>query len=125
MSHGFVRMLISLYPRRWRRRYGAELEQLVVEMDANRDRSRMSLAAGLVASAGVERLRWLGTTGTAAIVGVVALAMMIVTLATSSSAHAHPRGGPTPPAAHAAHPRGASPARCPRRRPEHELPRGC
>jgi hypothetical protein len=73
MSRRLIRALIGLYPRRWRRRYGAELEALVTELAANRDRNRARLAAGLIASAGVQRIRGLGTWGAAAIIAVAAL----------------------------------------------------
>lgn len=44
-----MKWLIRLYPARWRRRYGGELEQLVA--DLHRERSRPAIAADLVRGA--------------------------------------------------------------------------
>ena len=84
MSRRLLRMLVGLYPRRWRRRYGAELEELVTELAANRDRKRVRLAAGLIANAGVERIRGLGAWGAAAIIVVAALITTTAVLTTPS-----------------------------------------
>jgi hypothetical protein len=59
MSRRLLRMLIWLYPRRWRRRYGAELEELARELAANHDRTRARLALGLLVSGLAERTRGL------------------------------------------------------------------
>jgi hypothetical protein len=89
MSRRLLRMLVGLYPRRWRRRYGAELEELVTELAANRDRKRVRLAAGLIANAGVERIRGLGAWGAAATIVVAALITTTAVLTTPS--HQRPR----------------------------------
>jgi hypothetical protein len=61
-----VRILIALYPRRWRQRYGAELAQLIDELDADRggplDRHEHGLGVGYrrrgVRGGGCEVITW-------------------------------------------------------------------
>jgi hypothetical protein len=57
MTNRLVRAVLTLYPRGFRRRYGPEIQDLVNELEAAGDRSRIRLVGGLLASAAAERLR--------------------------------------------------------------------
>jgi small-conductance mechanosensitive channel len=57
VSNRFLRAVLSLYPRGFRRRYGTEVQDLVNDLEAAGDRSRLSLVSGLLMSAAAERLR--------------------------------------------------------------------
>ena len=57
MSNRLLRAILALYPRGFRRRYGPEIQDLVNDMEAAGDRSRLRLAGGLLLSAAAERLR--------------------------------------------------------------------
>jgi hypothetical protein len=52
-----IRLMIALYPRRWRRRYGSELEDLVLEAIEHRDSSTTVVLLNLVQGVANERLR--------------------------------------------------------------------
>ena len=57
MSNRFLRAVLALYPRGFRRRYGPEVQGLVNDLEAAGDRSRLRLVSGLLVSAAAERLR--------------------------------------------------------------------
>ena len=57
MSNRFLRAVLALYPRGFRRRYGPEVQGLVNDLEAAGDRSRLRLLSGLLVSAVAERLR--------------------------------------------------------------------
>jgi hypothetical protein len=57
MSNRFLRAVLAVYPRRFRRRYGPEVQGLVNDLEAAGDRSRLRLVSGLLVSAVAERLR--------------------------------------------------------------------
>jgi hypothetical protein len=57
MSDRLVRAILALYPREFRRRYGPEVKDLVNDLEAAGDRSRLRLVGGLLVSAAAERLR--------------------------------------------------------------------
>ena len=57
MSNRLLRAILLLYPRAFRRRYGPEIQDLVNDLAAAGDRSRLRLAGGLLLSAAAERLR--------------------------------------------------------------------
>jgi hypothetical protein len=57
MSDRFLRAVLALYPRGFRRRYGTEVQDLVNDLEAAGDSSRLSLIGGLLISAVTERLR--------------------------------------------------------------------
>ena len=57
MSNRLLRAILLLYPRAFRRRYGPEMQDLVNELEAAGDRSRLRLVGGLLLSAAAERLR--------------------------------------------------------------------
>ena len=56
-------MLLALYPAAWRRRYGDELDALIVEMHADGGRARWRVRADLVVSAARVRLQGGGDPG--------------------------------------------------------------
>jgi hypothetical protein len=56
-------MLLLLYPAAWRRRYGDELDALIVDMQADRGRERWRIRADLIASAIRVRLQGPGDAG--------------------------------------------------------------
>ena len=57
MSNTFLRAVLAVYPRGFRRRYGPEVQGLVNDLEAAGDRSRLRLVSGLLVSAVAERLR--------------------------------------------------------------------
>jgi hypothetical protein len=57
MSNRFLRAVLALYPRGFRRRYGPEVQGLVNDLEAAGDRSWLRLVSGLLVSAVAERLR--------------------------------------------------------------------
>ena len=57
MSNRFLRAVLAVYPRGFRRRYGPEVQGLVNDLEAAGDRSRLRLVSGLLVSAVAERLR--------------------------------------------------------------------
>ena len=57
MSNRFLRAVLALYPRGFRRRYGPEVQGLVNDLEAAGERSRLRLVSGLLVSAVAERLR--------------------------------------------------------------------
>ena len=80
MSSRLLRFLLTLYPPRWRRLYGQELQDLVTEMAQRDDRSRARLTAELLANAAAE---WLHrsrrqTAGALALVAVLAGAVVAI-----------------------------------------------
>ena len=86
MSSRLLRFLLALYPPRWRRRYGRELQDLVTEMAQRGDRSRARLTAGLLANAAAE---WLHrsrrqTAGALVLVAVLAGAVVAIDAAPPS-----------------------------------------
>ena len=85
MSDRLLRILIALYPRRWRRRYGVELEQLIAQLDSEHSRTRARLVAGLIGTAAIERIRAPGMRIVATILVIVAVGTTIAVLATQSS----------------------------------------
>jgi hypothetical protein len=57
MSSRLLRAVLAVYPRDFRRRYGAEVQDLVNDLEAAGDRSRVRLLSGLLMNAVTERLR--------------------------------------------------------------------
>jgi hypothetical protein len=57
MSSRSVRFILALYPRSFRRRYGREVQDLVNDLAAAGERSRLWLVSGLMVSAVSERLQ--------------------------------------------------------------------
>jgi hypothetical protein len=57
VSNRLLRAVLALYPRAFRRRYGAEVQDLVNDLEAAGDRSRLRLVSGLLISAAEEQLR--------------------------------------------------------------------
>ena len=86
MSSRTVGILIGLYPRAWRRRYGAELHDLVVEMSRRGERPGWRLGSDLILAAAGERLR--GSRRQAA--GAVLLLGVVATVAVVVALGAHP-----------------------------------
>jgi hypothetical protein len=85
MSRRWVRILIALYPRRWRRRYGAELQQLISEINAERPQSRLALAADLLTAAAAQRIPRLGLRSASAVLLIAAALGVTVALLASRS----------------------------------------
>jgi hypothetical protein len=84
MSYRLLRILVALYPRRWRRRYGAELEQLIVELTSDASLSRLRLVTNLFASATLERIRGRGVRAAGTTVLVACAAGVSVVTATAA-----------------------------------------
>jgi hypothetical protein len=57
MSNRLLRFILALYPRGFRRRYGQEMQDLVNDLRASRDRSGFWLLSELLVSAMAERLQ--------------------------------------------------------------------
>ncbi len=57
MSNRLLRIILALYPRSFRRRYGREVQDLVNDLEAASDRSRLWLVSELLVSAMAERLQ--------------------------------------------------------------------
>ncbi len=57
MSARPFKFIISIYPKGWRRRYGRELEQLVRDLEAGKDRAPLRIAADLLFNAASARVR--------------------------------------------------------------------
>jgi len=57
MSNRFLRFILALYPRGFRRRYGREVQDIVNDLEASGDHSRLWLVSGLLVSAVAERLQ--------------------------------------------------------------------
>lgn len=57
MSTRFLRAILALYPRSFRRRYGREMQDLVNDIRASSDRSGLWLASELLTGAVAERLQ--------------------------------------------------------------------
>ena len=60
MTKTIVRVVLALYPRAFRRRYGPEVRDLVEELEGAGEQSRLRLVGGLLAAAAAERLRATG-----------------------------------------------------------------
>ena len=56
MTDLLLNVLLGLYPREWRNRYGGEVRELVATLKETGRRSLLGLAASLVAGATAERL---------------------------------------------------------------------
>jgi hypothetical protein len=77
MSNRLLQVILALYPRTFRRRYSREMRDLVNDLEAASDRSRLRLVSELLLGAAAERLeaarqnaRW--TITTLAVVAAVA-----------------------------------------------------
>jgi hypothetical protein len=57
MSNRFLRFILALYPRSFRRRYAREVQDLVNDLEASGDHSRRWLVSGLLVSAVAERIQ--------------------------------------------------------------------
>jgi hypothetical protein len=84
------RVILALYPRPWRARYGQELQMLADELERNGDRSRARVMSSLVAGAAEERAAALRasafrTTATVALVTAVLAAVAVVTVSAFGS----------------------------------------
>ncbi len=102
MSNRFLRAVLALYPRGFRRRYGPEVQGLVNDLEAAGDRSRLRLVSGLLVSAVAERLRTVRLDARLAIPTLVAVAALgtIVAAAGPAATPATALPGPmAPPAA--------------------------
>ena len=76
MSNRFLRAVLALYPRGFRRRYGPEVQGLVNDLEAAGDRSRLRLVSGLLVSAVAERLRTVRLDARLTIPALVAVAAL-------------------------------------------------
>jgi hypothetical protein len=76
MSNRFLRAVLALYPRGFRRRYGPEVQGLVNDLEAAGERSRLRLVSGLLVSAVAERLRTLRLDAPLTIPAIVAVAAL-------------------------------------------------
>lgn len=81
MSRRLTRLLVGLYPPRWRRRYGDELLALAAELERSGRRSRVALALGLIGGAAGQwrrAARWPIGGGVAALaIGLVGLGLVL------------------------------------------------
>lgn len=57
MSSWFLRFILALYPRGFRRRYGREVQDLVNDLEASGDHSRLWPVSELLVSVVTERLQ--------------------------------------------------------------------
>ena len=57
MNNRLLRFILALYPRGFRRRYGREVQDLVDDLQASSDRSRLWLVSELLVSAIAQRLQ--------------------------------------------------------------------
>jgi hypothetical protein len=82
MRRTFVRAAISVYPPGWRRRYGAELEQLVLDVSGGGGTSALEDARTVVTLAAAGVIEWLRRVGpksrTAAFALAAGLAALLV-----------------------------------------------
>jgi hypothetical protein len=97
MRRVFLRAVIALYPRRWRERYGQELQELLEDLERDDARSRAEMMLSLVAGAAEERVAALRAsafrTGTVVAVGCAGLAAVaFVTVSASGSTTGRNRG---------------------------------
>jgi hypothetical protein len=95
----FLRAVLALYPRGFRRRYGPEVQGLVNDLEAAGDRSRLRLVSGLLVSAVAERLRTVRLDARLTIPALVAVAALgaIVGAAGPAAPPATALGGPMAP----------------------------
>lgn len=99
MSARLLRRLVALYPAPWRRRYGAELRDLIDELVARGERSRGRVALELLAGAAGEwwrRMHWAVAVGLA----VCVAAVVSVAAITSGGPAPHTRAAAQAPATH-------------------------
>jgi hypothetical protein len=107
MRRLFRRVALVLYPRRWRERYGQELQDLLDDLERNDGRSRAGMMLNLIAGAAETRARALRAplrSGAALAVVTVALgAVAVVTVFASgrstggrSTTELQANSGPTP-----------------------------
>ncbi len=96
MRHVVVRVVLVLYPRRWRERYGKELQDLLEDLDRNSDRSHTGIMMSLLAGAAEERagaLRarriWIATAA------VMVIAIATIAIVTVAPHHAGANGSRT------------------------------
>lgn len=82
MKRRTIRKTILLYPRSWRQRYGAELEDVAFEANTKGDRPAPGLIFDLIRGAAAQRLRAWPLQPAAATLGVLAL---VATVAMSAS----------------------------------------
>ena len=112
MSNRFLRAVLALYPRGFRRRYGPEVQGLVNDLEAAGDRSRLRLVSGLLVSAVAERLRTVRLDARLTISTLVAVAALGTVVgaagpaATPATALAGPMAPPTAATSSAAGPAG-------------------
>jgi hypothetical protein len=85
MSNRLLRAILMLYPRGFRQRYGPEMQDLVNDLEAAGDRSRLRLVGGLLLSAGAERLRAVRLDARLAIHALAAVAALSTIVGLSSS----------------------------------------
>jgi hypothetical protein len=85
MTRRLSSLVVALYPRSWRRRYGAELADLCHECLESGESTRLRLTVGLIGSAVVQRLRALASPRHRALIATVALAVTaLAALATTT-----------------------------------------
>jgi hypothetical protein len=75
MSHRRLRIILALYPPRWRRRYGDELRQLVTELQAEKGASRVRIFGDLLFGAARQRFAVPSAFGTGAVMLATVLAV--------------------------------------------------
>ncbi len=85
MRQRLLRAALVLYPRRWRERYGQELQDLLADLEHDGDRSRASVIWSLMAGAAEERAGALRgpavrTPATVALVAATLAAVAVVTV---------------------------------------------
>jgi hypothetical protein len=104
MTRRFSDIVVTLYPRSWRRRYGDELADLCQEYLESGDSTRFRLTVGLARSAVIQRLRAIVSFRHRALVATVALAVSaLVALGATTNGLGHMggsnKGAPAPLAA--------------------------
>lgn len=85
-----MRAVLALYPRRWRERYGQELQDLLEDLDRSSDRSHARIMMSLLAGAAEERV---GALRAPRIWIAATAAVMVIAIATVA-AHGSVNGGP-------------------------------
>ncbi len=85
--------ILRLYPRAWRDRYGDEVRDLVDELSAKGEFSKLRVASGLVVAALVQRVRsWRWSWRTLAVSGTALAFVATLVIVFSSSGPSHPNG---------------------------------
>ena len=89
MSPRILRFLLRLYPPRWRRRYGQELNDLVVEMSRAGELRSVGVAFELIVGAAAQWLRRSRRQTAGAILALAAVSAVVLALSAQTHPHAH------------------------------------